>query len=264
MTYYICEINTNIHFQHREHYIEFEGNRIKFVSNLKKADDLILEMKSGMDHESAHFFVTRFISILSFSYDQIFDIRPGFTQKLPGIKSFRDLKMSSADKRTIAINKSFKNFPDIYSFDGRHKIDSVRLYRLSKIAKPIYSQILLSWHSLCHASNEGEARKFLDRIDNNNVKNILRNPLLYKGDNKEKITFGEYIYTCVRHAIAHIERDQTASGRSIVIDSRKDEKHLYKVGAELIKATRKKILNDYNLPEIPNVQVSLFNPDNGL
>jgi hypothetical protein len=265
MPVFICAIDTNIFFTKDVYYLNFKGKEIKYVPNakIKRQDDLILKMDARMKDDTAFKLVSEFLSALSYSWDVLFDLDNFLINKIENF-AWENFNNSSAGKRKIAVNESREDFLSIHPLQGDKEIMLARLYRIAKVSRPIYSQILFWWHCICYPNqDEGQVAKELDQEylndDSEVIKNIMENPTLSHENSKSLKGIGSYIYKSVRHAIAHIQRRPSA--KSLSIDSLEELSHLYQVSSFMCKIVQQKMQEKYGMNKPDDKRyISYFNP----
>lgn len=255
MPAFVCEVDTNILFMKDAYYIKFKDQQLKYIPGRKGLqDNIILKMNRRMTGEDAFSSITEFLSALSYSWSALFDTDGGFINNIRDF-SWENFNNSAAGNRKISQCESREDFILIHPLQNEVQTNLARLYRMAMISSPVYSKILFLWHCLCYPEkDEREISKNIKPTSENNfhIENILKNPLLHK--HGKEIEIGSYIYDCVRHSIAHINRNKNAIGKSLSLDSLQEIQHLSEVSDLLHTLVRKKMQSEYcmNLADDPN------------
>lgn len=231
MSLFIAAIDTNILFLKEYYYIQFKGYKIKYIPHGKEGrqDDLLLQM-DGLCEERAFFLITELLSSLSFGLDAIFETNSGFINHIEKI-DWKNMKNSTAGKRLIQATERIDDFIQFASLKNDTQVQLARLYRVAKSANNIYAQILFFWHCLCYNTGVEESKTaekincLTETIPQNlkvspqDVEKIKKNKCLAENEKdakNEHDKLGNYIHQCVRHSIAHIERDLKKIGKTLL------------------------------------------------
>jgi hypothetical protein len=257
-------VDTSILLRGILHYFRFRGITLKYHVSQKQGDTDCLTGHfpvPGYTLNNAYKFLTEFLSLWSFETDEI--VMPGF-----GIESGTlFLDEISALKANIIATEHVK-VPKTTICDTIYylpKIETevqdkaVRLYRQARSCVDAYSQLLFFWHTLVYPSKDDKdaqdyIQKFVDSdiSEYSHVYSDIDRLIEYTNKNKDgafgkeldRKGIGRYIREDVRHAIAHIVRDQ---GRSLEIDNMYQLAHIKTIGRILRYISRYKIQHTHSL-----------------
>ncbi|MCF6767194.1 hypothetical protein L3V86_02290 [Thiotrichales bacterium 19S11-10] len=271
-----CGVDTNILFTQKSYFISFKENKIKYLPSLDKkyTDSIMIELsrQSRMTHDDAYSILNQLCGIISFSWDCMFELIPGHSSSIPaGQVNWEKLEIGVLNHRKFSAFEKKDSFDFIEPFCNEQQLHLAQLFSMAKSANPIYARILFYWHCLHYDhNNEKQTQKYINTLIESNdfqyddfTESIKQNSnkLLLKDKSKD-IGIGEYIYTCIRNAIAHIERRSNAEGRNLQPTSLTEFIHMRNISDLLHKLSRQKIRTYLANSKSQTTYFSKLNSDN--
>jgi hypothetical protein len=267
-------VDSNAIMPQKNYYLWYKGFYMKYITNINprthsldtKNTDSILTIAHRESERNVWRAMAEFMRAWAYANDLQINVIPGMTNNCePQLKQIKEFCNQYGDLRRIPLYMGFikgTEFVRVAQIDTEEKSELLRLYTTAEANSNVYFQILFFWHTIVYPSgNDDNAVQYVNNHLTNvdNIECYKKRILDGTFGTVQNNDIGAYIKSKVRHAIAHIVRNNHIN---IVIDDIKQGNHLHAIKEVLKGVARYKLNTDYSFSEnAPSSICRYFDPD---